>query len=103
MRATVPAPKRGPARQRLRRPRQPSSPASPPKRKLSYKDQRELDALPAKLEALEQRKAQLHAETSDPAFYSRPRAEVAARLQELASLEAEIDTAFTRWAQLEGA
>jgi len=81
----------------------PATPAAPPRRKLSYKDQRELDALPAKLEQLEQRKAQLTAETGDASFYSRPRAEVSARLQELAALEAEIETAFARWAELEGA
>jgi ATP-binding cassette subfamily F protein uup len=86
-------------------PRQDAAPLAPApaRRKLSYKDQRELDALPGKLEQLEQRKATLTAETGDASFYSRPHAEVAARLQELASLEAEIEAAFTRWAELEGA
>jgi ABC transport system ATP-binding/permease protein len=73
------------------------------KRRLSYKDQRELDALPARLEALEQRKAALTAEAADPAFYARDRAQIAAHLQELAGLDAEIEAAFARWAALEGA
>jgi ATP-binding cassette subfamily F protein uup len=59
-------------------------PAAPAKRKLSYKEQRELEA-------------------GDPSFYSRPHEEVAAKLRELADLDAEIDAAFTRWAELEGA
>ncbi len=78
-------------------------PAAPAKRKLSYKEQRELEALPGRLEELEARKAALTAETGDPSFYSRPHEEVAAKLQELADLDAEIDAAFTRWAELEGA
>ena len=78
--------------------------ATPPaRRKLSYKEQRELAALPAQLEALEERKAQLAAATQDAAFYSRPHAEVAAHLQEVADLETQIETAFARWAELEGA
>src|SRR5690606_20188706 len=76
--------------------------APAPRRKLSYKDQRELDALPAKLEALEQRKAALTAQTQDPAFYSQSHDQVAAQLAELASLDAEIEVAFARWAELEG-
>jgi ABC transport system ATP-binding/permease protein len=74
-----------------------------PKRRLSYKDQRELDALPARLEALEQRKAALTAQAADPAFYALDRTRVAAHLQELAGLDAEIEAAFARWAALEGA
>jgi ATP-binding cassette subfamily F protein uup len=81
----------------------PATPSAPARRKLSYKDQRELEALPAKLEQLEQRKARLTAETADASFYSRPHAEVAARLQELTTLEAQIEAAFTRWAELESA
>src|SRR5690606_25566508 len=41
-------------------------PAAPAKRKLSYKEQRELEALPGRPEELEARKAALTAETGDP-------------------------------------
>jgi ABC transport system ATP-binding/permease protein len=75
---------------------------APVRRKLSFKDQRELAALPAQLEALEQRKLQLAAEAADPAFYSRPHAQVAASLAALSRLDAEIEAAFARWAELEG-
>jgi ATP-binding cassette subfamily F protein uup len=74
-----------------------------PARKLSYKEQRELASLPAKLEELESLKAQLHAEVSDPSFYSRPHAEVAAQLARLAEIDGQIETAFARWSKLEGA
>jgi ATP-binding cassette subfamily F protein uup len=72
------------------------------RRKLSFKEQRELAALPAKLDALEQRKVLLAAETEDPAFYSRPHAQVAASLAALSLLDTQIETAFARWAELEG-
>ncbi len=75
---------------------------APARRKRSYKEQRELAELPAQLENLEARKAQLARETEDPAFYSRPHAEVAASLAELAELDAQIEAAFARWAALEG-
>jgi ATP-binding cassette subfamily F protein uup len=74
---------------------------TPSRRKLSYKDQRELAELPARLENLEQRKAQLAGEAADPAFYARPHDEVAAKLEALAQLDQEIEAAFARWAQLE--
>jgi ATP-binding cassette subfamily F protein uup len=79
-----------------------AAPAAPAKRKLSFKDQRELAELPAKLEVLEQRKAQLTAEMADPAFYAGAHAAVAAKVQQLAELDASIETAFARWAELEG-
>jgi ATP-binding cassette subfamily F protein uup len=72
-----------------------------PKRKLSYKDQRELNEMPARLEALEQHKTSLTTETLDPGFYSQPHAAVAAKLAQLAAVDAQIEAAFARWAELE--
>ena len=79
-----------------------TKPAAAARRKLSYKDQRELSELPARLEELEAKKAALTAETLQPDFYTRPHTEVAARLAQLAELDGAIDAAFTRWAELEG-
>ncbi len=81
-----------------------ATPAPPPpqKKKLSYKLQRELDELPARLEALETRKQVLTAETVDPGFYSRPHPEVSAKLAELTELETQIESLFVRWTELEG-
>jgi ATP-binding cassette subfamily F protein uup len=82
------------------RPAAPTAQA-PARRKRSHKEQRELAELPSRLENLEQRKVQLASETEDPAFYARPHAEVAARLEALAQLDQQIEAAFARWAELE--
>ncbi len=81
-----------------------AAPAAPARvRKLSYKDQRELDALPARIEALEARQALLHALVADPASY-RERAEEALRAaNELRELDAELESAYARWEALEAA
>ncbi|MAA86982.1 MAG: ABC transporter ATP-binding protein [Haliea sp.] len=78
-----------------------ASPASTARRKLSYKEQRELDALPARIEELEQKQAALEARTADPAFYQQSRESVDAVLAELSELQAALDTAIERWAELE--
>jgi ABC transport system ATP-binding/permease protein len=75
----------------------------PPRKRLSYKEQRELAELTTKLEQLETRKASLLAETADAGFYTRPAAEISAKLAELGQMDTQIDTAFTRWGELEGA
>jgi len=75
--------------------------AAPVKRRLSYKEQRELDALPAQLESMDTERAALQAQTADPKFYSRDHAEVAATLKSLSDLEARIEAAFARWEELE--
>jgi ATP-binding cassette subfamily F protein uup len=76
--------------------------ASPARRKLSYKEQRELAELPGTLEGLENRRAELAERSADPSFYQQPRATVAADLATLAELDAQIEAAFARWAELEG-
>ena len=71
------------------------------KRKLSYKDQRELDLLPGKIEQLEIDLAKLHDEMAQPDFYQRPKEELAAAQKRLQELQEELDAAFERWAELE--
>jgi ATP-binding cassette subfamily F protein uup len=72
----------------------------PKSRKLSYKDQRELEQLPARIEALEAEQAALHARLSDPALYQQEGgiAAAGARLQEV---ETELAEAYARWEALE--
>lgn len=70
-------------------------------RRLSFKDQREFDGLPAHIEALENDKAELERTVADPAFYQRPQDEVRGSLARLQSLGGEIDAAYARWAELE--
>ena len=70
-------------------------------RKLSYKDQREFDALPAKIETLEAEKATLETTAGDPGFYAGPQDAVRATLERLSAIGGEIDAAYERWAELE--
>jgi ABC transport system ATP-binding/permease protein len=78
-------------------------PAGRPRR-LSYKDQRELQLLPERLQALEQEKGRLERELSEPGRYAQrgaPDAELAQRLQRLETLTREIEAAYARWALLD--
>ena len=71
------------------------------KRKLTYKEQRELKSLPAKIEKLETKIEELHAEMADPGYYQKPKRELAAGQAKLKQLEAELESAFERWQELE--
>ncbi|MBJ7547451.1 ATP-binding cassette domain-containing protein, partial [Pseudomonas sp. OA3] len=74
----------------------------PAKKKLSYKLQRELEAIPGQIDALEQEMAAVQEQVSDPAFYQQPvqvTTEVLARLE---GLQKEMDELLERWAELEG-
>jgi len=70
-------------------------------RKLSYKEQRELEALPTRIEALESEQAQLHVRVSDGEFYRQPKGKITAALQRLETLEKELANCYQRWADLE--
>ena len=70
-------------------------------KKLSFKDQREYDALPALIEELEQVLESLSEQMNDSEFYKKPDSEVQAVIQQLADKEAELEAAFERWEILE--
>ncbi|MDP2135915.1 MAG: ATP-binding cassette domain-containing protein [Sulfuritalea sp.] len=71
------------------------------RKKLSFKEQRELEQLPARIAALEVEQAALQGRLGDPAFYQEP-AETQRQAQErLAKVDAEIDAALLRWEALE--
>ena len=70
-------------------------------KKLSYKLQRELEALPAEIERLETALAAIHTQMADPAFYQSPAAEIAAVSTRAAALQADLEAAFRRWEELE--
>ena len=69
--------------------------------KLSYKEQRELEQLPQLLEELETKITALQAEIADPAFFQQAHDITDAKLKALADTEAELETAFLRWEELE--
>jgi len=71
------------------------------RRKLSYKEQRELDSLPATIERLEAEIAAIHGQVAEPSFYKQPAAEIAATQRRLKDREIELAAAFRRWEELE--
>ena len=72
------------------------------KNKLSYKDQRELDALPAEIESLEARHAELLEIIAQPDFYEESPDEVATTLNAVTESEQALDRALERLIELEG-
>ena len=71
-------------------------------RKATNKERRELEELPARIEALEEEQRRLAAEVAAPDFYKRPAAEIEAVMARLASLPDELLSAYARWDELDG-
>lgn len=69
--------------------------------KLSYKDQRELEELPAKMEALEAEIDALQSEVNSADFFAKDQVYTNEKLQQLADTEAALEKAFERWEELE--
>lgn len=72
------------------------------KRKLSYKEQRELQELPAKIEELEKELAELQQQVNAAEFYQQPATVTSAVLEKLTSGQQQLDQLLERWAELEG-
>jgi len=70
-------------------------------RKPSYKEQLELEQLPARIEALEVEQRQLQAAVSDANFYKKPAGEIHETLGRLEELETLLLDAYTRWDALD--
>jgi ATP-binding cassette subfamily F protein uup len=78
----------------------PAAAAGP--RKLTWKEARELESLPAHIEALESELAAVQSQLGDPAFYAaRDAAAISAAGERLRRLEAERNVAYARWEELE--
>ncbi len=75
---------------------------APLRRKLGFKEARELEQLPARIEALEAQQAAMTAEMGDPAFFQRDGAAIAAHGEALARVQAELEEAYRRWGELDG-
>lgn len=81
--------------------KQAATSAKDDKRKLSFKEQKELKALPAKIEKLEAKIGEFHTRMAEPDYYQKPKEELAAGQEELKQLEADLEAAFERWQELE--
>ncbi|HKX54452.1 MAG TPA: ATP-binding cassette domain-containing protein, partial [Xanthomonadales bacterium] len=91
-----------PARKENAAPQPNKSAPKPKTRKLSFKDQRELDSLPAQIETLEKEQARLAAIMSSADFFKAGFAEVQRVTDELAAVDAKLEVVFARWSELEG-
>ena len=82
--------------------RPPSAPEPAPKaRKRAYKEQRELDALPAAIEKIEAEQAALQASLSDPSLFKQNPDRARDAVERLRWLAGELETAYSRWNALE--
>ncbi len=70
-------------------------------KKLSYKDQRELDALPAQIEAFESEIENLQNRMADEAFYRQEKDEILKVQKQLEQAQAGLEHCYTRWEALE--
>ncbi len=70
------------------------------KRKLSFKENQELQSLTAEIERLEQEIAALHEEMAKPEFYQQSGDGIAAAQTKLATRSERLDVAFARWEEL---
>ena len=69
--------------------------------KLSYKERRELEALPARIEALETEQSELQLRMAQSDFYRQPGATIASALERLETLGNELEECYARWQSLE--
>jgi len=85
-----------------------AEPAVEGPRKLSYKEQKALEAqqkelaeLPEKIEALEAEQMKISAKMADASFYQGDGDEITATAARLKELEEELARAYARWGELE--
>ena len=81
--------------------RQQAAPQAKSTAKLNYKEQRELATLPGLIEKLEAEQAQLSEQLSDGSIYQRDKARAVTIQERLATIGAELATAYARWESLE--
>jgi ATP-binding cassette subfamily F protein uup len=85
----------------LRDPEESAAPRAKRPAKLSYKDARELEAIPGRIEALEAEQARLHAAVGAPDFYKRTAEEARAVQARLEQIEQELEGLLRLWDDLE--
>jgi len=81
--------------------KQPKPKPAPPSGKLTYREQRELEGLPERIEALEHERNRLHTEMTSPELY-RCRADAVAELTgRWQQVEKELEGLYQRWGELD--
>ena len=69
--------------------------------RLGFNETRELAALPARIEQLEQKQSELQGKLSDPHFYQGDKSAIADTTSKLSEITVELEQAYARWEQLE--
>jgi ATP-binding cassette subfamily F protein uup len=100
LRQRAPAPPAADARPRAT-PAPPAAASGTTKQKRSFKEQRELDSLPALIESLEAEIATLHAAMAGPDYFRQPGDVLAGDQARLRDCESRLAEAFSRWEVLE--
>ena len=93
-----PVPKRRP---QPAAPTAPTAPVTPQRRKLSYREQQELDQLPEHIDELEAEQRRLQTAVADPAFYKEPAETIHQTLARLDTLQQSILDGYARWDELD--
>jgi ATP-binding cassette subfamily F protein uup len=98
------------------RQRQPLAPVKPPRatardattqppperpRRLNYKERQELEAIPARIEALEAEQAELVQRLSDPMLYRQGSDDIVQVQTQLSAIAGALEAAYARWELLE--
>ncbi len=73
----------------------------PSKKKLSYKESRELEALPEQIDNLESLIAELQQQVNQADFFSQEAEITSAKLNQLQELESKLEAAYARWQELD--
>ena len=77
------------------------SPSNGGPRKLTYKEQRELEALPGKIEILETEQTELHARMGAADFYRQSSDNITATIERLDQIKRDLEACYERWQTLE--
>jgi ABC transport system ATP-binding/permease protein len=77
------------------------NPPRPEKKRLSYNEQRELERLPAQIDALESEQERLEAAIASPDFYKEPGDAIEQALARLEAVKQELTTIYSRWDELD--
>jgi ATP-binding cassette subfamily F protein uup len=80
---------------------QPAAAAERPAAKLSYRDRRELESLPPRIDALEAEQRTLSDAIAAPLFYRQPAADITAALDRVNAIERELADLYARWDALD--
>ncbi|CBL47332.1 ABC transporter, ATP-binding protein [gamma proteobacterium HdN1] len=80
----------------------PTAKPTEPRKRLSYKEQRELEQIPAQIDALEQEQARLEAQLQDPDFFVRAPQEASNATARLGEIETALMELLERWDSLGG-